>query len=208
MKGNNIMKNAGKATLPKGEKLSDKLEKNKALEYISLKNDLTVNEKEKIIDFITNDFKENHPHLEAMGSITKVIAEVFESVDMLTDAIPTLVCYLELAEASEGTRMIIAEMLERCPESSDLLKNALQEIYNATEGYEAAVQTVLFNTTGEGLVKVIGSQLDTVWENTISLVPYVNAFMAGGKIGEKIGSGISNSLFSTEKFLNMLSFPF
>ena len=184
--------------------VSDRIKQNDNMEISRIKMDqnlfaLTGKEKEELIKYCEELFKENHPLLDNITYVTDTIKTVFSISDTISEAFERMCTYTQLCELSQQRKAVLQEMHDICPSSNTTLKMALSEIVDSMDSFDSAILATFGNAEISQGNKFIGTLFDKGWEAVIQSNPYSAAFMSGASFGTFLGDTICNSLFSTDK---------
>lgn len=162
---------------------------------------LTIGEQQKINEKLSLEFMKKYPYLDDISMVSDVIDVLCETTSTLYDAIMDMASYFQILQISENMKNVINIMYEQCP--NGILKSALFEVSSAMRSVNMALDVSIYNVTEQGVTKVIGKALGDFMYAAISVCPYSKAFMVGAEIGTFIGKSVSNTLFSTDKTIEM-----
>lgn len=171
----------------------DSISKNQILTTIS------VSEQSEIRAYLCKEFKKNHPVLNSSSTLASDIAEIFNAVDTLGEAVELMESYIQIEEMSDNMKAVLTEMNKQCPSDKSAMKSALQDAAQASECLSGALSATLSNTAGKETAEVFGVLLNEGWKSLIKGNPYARVFMTGAEVGTWLGDTVCSTLFSTNK---------
>lgn len=162
---------------------------------------LTVSEQKKINEKLSLEFMKKYPYLDDISVASDIISTLCETANTLYDAITNMTSYLQIVQISENMKNVVKIMYEQCPDGEFRL--ALFEVYSAMSSVDMALDVNVYNVANQGVTEVVGKALGDFMNMAIASCPYSKAFMVGAEIGTFIGKSVSNTLFSTDKTIEM-----
>lgn len=171
----------------------DSISKNQIITTISMDNQKAIKE------YLSGEFKKNHPVLNTSSTITSDLNTVFNSVKTLGEAIELMESYIQISEISCSMKQVLNQIYMQCSDDNKAMKAALYEATLSSESLTGSLNATISNTTGKGVADVVGVLLDEGWGKIIQSNPYAKAFMIGAEVGTWLGDTICNTLFSTDK---------
>lgn len=157
--------------------------------------DLSAGDQKAVRKYLEDTFSKEHPALNGIDKINEAIDTVFETTDTLAGAVGKLASFLSLSEASEGIKNLLRQMSEMCPNTNECMKEALTEAAVSAENAISGLALTMWDASAEMTVAVVGDFFDEWWHDVLKANPYSGAFL----IGAKMGTFISNTLFSTDR---------
>ena len=171
----------------------DSISKNQIITTIS------IDDQKAIKEYLSGEFKKNHPVLNTSSTITSDLDSIFNSVKTLGEAIELMESYIQISEMSYSMKQVLNQMYMQCPDNNKAMKAALHEAALSSESLYGALSATISNTAGKGVADVVGVLLDEGWEKIIQSNTYAKAFMKGAEVGTWLGDTVCNTLFSTDK---------
>lgn len=152
--------------------------------------------KDSIKDWIKSGFAEDHIFLDTIPDAMSKIDDILSVSETIQEALKNICSFVCLSEIPQEMKALVNDWYERCPQKEEVMKEALKEVYIACRDICGASEIAFANAYQMGIREAASLFLDDMWETAMAEAnPYVAAFF----VGVKVGTDISNVLFSTNK---------
>lgn len=162
-------------------------------------NDLNVaemsqEEQIKVMDAFSSSFKKTYPAVSDVGKFVSVFSTIVKEGKALETAINNLVAYTESVGMNDYMKAVVSDLYKNCDSSNVAMKSALFEIDKACQSYELAYSAATFDAATSSLSVVCEKVVNTMVDGIMAANPAGLSIM----IGQAIGKGVANFLFSTD----------
>ena len=148
--------------------------------------------KDKVGKAVKDSFEEAFPGIDKVSDIMDYFNLLVDAGKSLEQSIDNLVAYINCVQMNNGMKQVVADMYNKCGDNS-ALKQALFKVKSACQSYAMAFDVAAFDVSGRLCSVVYGFCMDTLISTAIEGTPLVYLLM-----GQQIGKGIANFLFSTD----------
>ena len=162
-------------------------------------NDLNVaemsqDEQIKVMDAFSSSFKKTYPTVSDVGKFVSVFSTIVKEGKALETAINNLVAYTESVGMNDYMKAVVSDLYKNCDSGNVAMKSALFEIDKACQSYELAYSAATFDAVTSSLSVVCEKVVNTMVDGIMAANPAGLSIM----IGQAIGKGVANFLFSTD----------
>ena len=162
-------------------------------------NDLNVaemsqDEQIKVMDAFSSSFKKTYPAVSDVGKFVSAFSTIVKEGKALETAINNLVAYTESVGMTDYMKAVVSDLYKNCDSSNVAMKSALFEIDKACQSYELAYSAATFDAAISSLSVVCEKVVNTMVDGIMAANPAGLSIM----IGQAIGKGVANFLFSTD----------
>ena len=162
-------------------------------------NDLNVaemsqDEQIKVMDAFSSSFKKTYPAVSDVGKFVSVFSTIVKEGKALETAINNLVAYTESVGMNDYMKAVVSDLYKNCDSGNVAMKSALFEIDKACQSYELAYSAATFDAVTSSLSVVCEKVVNTMVDGIMAANPAGLSIM----IGQAIGKGVANFLFSTD----------
>lgn len=156
--------------------------------------EMTQAEQIKVIDDFSSAFKKTFPAVSDFGKFVSVFSTIVKEGKALETAINHLAAYTESVGMNEYMKAVVSDLYKNCDSSNTAMKSALFEINSACQSYELAYTASIFDAASSSLSIVCEKVVNTMFDGIMAANPAGLSVM----IGQAIGKGVANFLFSTD----------
>ena len=149
----------------------------------------------KVMEAFSSSFEKTYPEVKDVDKFVSVFNVIVKEGKNIETAINNLAAYRESVGMTEHMKAVVADLYNNCDSSNVAMKAALFEINKACQSYTLAYSAALFDLTGTSLTLLCGEVVDTMVDGIMAANPAGLSVM----IGQAIGKGVANFLFSTDE---------
>lgn len=149
----------------------------------------------KVMEAFSSSFEKTYPKVKDVDKFVGVFNVIVKEGKNIETAINNLVAYCESVGMTEHMKAVVADLYKNCDSSNVAMKSALFEINKACQSYTLAYSAALFDLAGSSLTLLCGEVVDTMVDGIMAANPAGLSVM----IGQAIGKGVANFLFSTDE---------
>lgn len=149
----------------------------------------------KVMEAFSSSFEKTYPKVKDVDKFVGVFNVIVKEGKNIETAINNLVAYCESVGMTEHMKAVVADLYKNCDSSNVVMKSALFEINKACQSYTLAYSAALFDLAGSSLTLLCGEVVDTMVDGIMAANPAGLSVM----IGQAIGKGVANFLFSTDE---------
>ncbi len=157
--------------------------------------EMSQDEQIKVMDAFSSSFEKTYPEVSDVGKFVSIFSTIVKEGKNIETAINNLVAYVESVGMTEHMKAVVADLYNNCDSSNVAMKSALFEINKACQSYTLAYSAAIFDLASSSLTLLCGEVVNAMCDGIMAANPAGLSVM----IGQAIGKGVANFLFSTDE---------
>ena len=149
----------------------------------------------KVMEAFSSSFEKTYPEVSDVGKFVSIFSTIVKEGKNIETAINNLAAYRESVGMTEHMKAVVADLYKNCDSSNVAMKSALFEINKACQSYTLAYSAAGLDFASTSLTLLCGEVVDTMVDGIMAANPAGLSVM----IGQSIGKGVANFLFSTDE---------
>lgn len=147
---------------------------------------------------MNKSFKEMYPNISNFAQYSGIINDIISGGKIVESTFQNFQSFISCSQLCQDMKNFVSDMYEQCDESKNpLLKKALHNVNTSCQSIVLSYVETSFDTIAQGFTLVFNNFVDDMFNSALA----ANPLGQGVLIGQSIGKGVSNILFSTDSII-------